>query len=115
MSRALGVTTSDQPATPSHASSAGQVVAFGTRHGKEHQVAQAFAAVLRAEVVTPPGLDTDQFGTFSGETSRTLSPVDAARATPAGRCRAASPSEAQHFLNRSDLSRPGHHRPSRHR
>lgn len=81
MTRTPGVSTPDQPAAPSPTTAyAGQVVAFGTRHGKEHQVAPAFAAVLHAEVVTPPDLDTDQFGTFSGETSRTLSSVDAARA-----------------------------------
>ena len=76
-----GVTTPDQPAAPSPTTAyAGQIVAFGTQHGKEHQVAPAFAAVLHAEVVAPPDFDTDQFGTFSGEAPRTLSPVDAARA-----------------------------------
>jgi len=77
-----GVSTSDQPPDPSPPATAyaGKVVAFGTRHGKEQQLAPAFAAVLQAAVVTPPDLDTDQFGTFDGETSRTLSPVDAARA-----------------------------------
>lgn len=65
---------------PTATAYAGQVVAFGTRHGKEHQVAPAFADVLRAEVVAPSDLDTDQFGTFSGETPRTLAPIDAARA-----------------------------------
>ena len=81
MAEAPEVATSGQPAAalPSTAY-AGRVVAFGTVHGKELQVAPAFAAVLDAEVVTPPGIDTDQFGTFSGETARTLSPIDAARA-----------------------------------
>jgi len=82
-----GVTTSDQTAAPSATTAhAGQVIAFGTRHGKEDQVALAFAAVLRAEVVSPPDLDTDQFGTFSGETSRTLSPVDTAEPRWCDRC-----------------------------
>ncbi len=58
----------------------GQVIAFGTRHGKHHQVRSAFAQVLGAEVVAPTDLDTDQFGTFTGDVPRTLGPVAAARA-----------------------------------
>ncbi len=53
---------------------------FGTRHGKQHQVADAFATILGAHVTTPDDLDTDQFGTFSGEVPRTGSPLDALRA-----------------------------------
>ena len=52
-------------------------VAFGTRHGKQHQVADAFATILGAHVTAPDDLDTDQFGTFSGEVPRTGSPLDA--------------------------------------
>lgn len=58
----------------------GAQVAFGTRHGKERLAAPAFRAVLGAEVTAPPDLDTDRFGTFSGELPRLLSPLDAARA-----------------------------------
>ncbi|HYY12511.1 MAG TPA: DUF6671 family protein [Kineosporiaceae bacterium] len=58
----------------------GAVVAYGTRHGKERQAAGPFAEVLGARVVAPPDLDTDRFGTFSGEVPRTLAPLDAARA-----------------------------------
>jgi hypothetical protein len=59
---------------------AGTVIAMGTMHRKERQVAPAFAAELGARVVAPPGIDTDQFGTFAGEVTRTLSPVAAATA-----------------------------------
>jgi len=55
------------------------VVVFGTRHGKERQVAPAFADVLGARVIASPDLDTDQFGTFTGDIPRRLSPLDAAR------------------------------------
>jgi len=53
---------------------------LGTRHGKERQVASAFAEMLGAQVIAPPGLDTDQFGTFTGDIARTLTPPAAARA-----------------------------------
>jgi len=49
-------------------------------HGKERQVAPAFTEFLGAELSVPVGIDTDQFGTFSGDIARVLSPVDAARA-----------------------------------
>lgn len=58
----------------------GQVVTFGTRHDKHHQCQQAFRDVLGAEVVAPSDLDTDQFGTFTGDPTRTLPPLAAARA-----------------------------------
>jgi hypothetical protein len=58
----------------------GTVVVFGTRHGKHDQAAAAFNRHLGARVIAPPDLDTDQFGTFTGETPRHLSPVAAARA-----------------------------------
>lgn len=58
----------------------GAVVVFGTAHGKEQQVAQAFADVLGAQVTAPPGVETDQFGTFTGDVPRALSPLAAARA-----------------------------------
>lgn len=58
----------------------GCAIAFGTRHGKEHAVGPAFADILGARVTAPPDLDTDQFGTFTGDVTRTLTPLDAARA-----------------------------------
>lgn len=59
---------------------AGRVVVFGTRHGKEQQAAAPFRELLGAAVVAAPHLDTDRFGTFSGEVARTLAPLEAARA-----------------------------------
>ena len=58
----------------------GSVVAVGTRHGKERQLAGPFSAILGARLVTPPDLDTDRFGTFTGERPRQGTAVDAARA-----------------------------------
>lgn len=58
----------------------GSLIAVGSSHGKQHQFAPAFSAVLGARLVTPPGLDTDQFGTFSGETPRSGPALEAARA-----------------------------------
>ena len=58
----------------------GCVIAVGTRHGKQHQWAPAFRDVLGAELLTPPDLDTDRLGTFTGETARKGPAVDAARA-----------------------------------
>jgi hypothetical protein len=58
----------------------GSLIAVGTSHGKQHQFAPAFTAVLGARLVTPPALDTDQFGTFTGETPRSGPPAQAALA-----------------------------------
>lgn len=58
----------------------GSVVAVGTRHGKQHQFAVPFAAILGARVLAPPDLDTDRFGTFTGEHPRRGTAVEAARA-----------------------------------
>lgn len=55
-------------------------IAVGTRHGKQHQFAPAFGEILGAELVTPPDLDTDRFGTFTGEAPRRGPAVEAARA-----------------------------------
>lgn len=57
---------------------AGAVIAMGTMHGKEQQVAPAFAAELGAQLIAPAGIDTDQFGTFTGDVTRTLAPLAAA-------------------------------------
>lgn len=58
----------------------GSVVAVGTRHGKQHQFAGPFSAILGARVLAPPNLDTDRFGTFTGEHPRRGTAVEAARA-----------------------------------
>jgi hypothetical protein len=57
----------------------GTEVAFATMHGKERLARQPFFDILGAGVIAPADLDTDQFGTFSGEIARTLSPREAAR------------------------------------
>lgn len=57
-----------------------EVIAFATMHGKERLAREAFRDVLGARVVAPAGLDTDAFGSFSGEVPRTRSPLDTARA-----------------------------------
>jgi len=58
----------------------GQTIAVGTTHGKQHQFQPAFSEVLGAVLHTPPALDTDQFGTFSGDVPRAGAAIDAARA-----------------------------------
>lgn len=58
----------------------GRTVAVGTRHGKQHQFAPSFHAILGARLQTPPDLDTDSVGTFTGEIARTMTAVEAARA-----------------------------------
>ncbi len=57
---------------------AGATMVFGTMHGKQDCVAPAFREHLHATVVAADGIDTDQFGTFTGEIARTLTPRDAA-------------------------------------
>ncbi len=57
----------------------GHTVVFATRHGKHRQVGDAFAGI-GLTVTAPADIDTDRFGTFTGEITRTSSPVDAARA-----------------------------------
>lgn len=55
-------------------------VVFATMHGKEKAAREPFERELGAEVVAAVGLDTDQFGTFSRDIERTLTPRLAARA-----------------------------------
>ena len=58
----------------------GRLISVGTRHGKQSQLGPAFHAVLHADLITPPDLDTDQFGTFTGEKPRPNGALEAARA-----------------------------------
>lgn len=69
-----------EPTAPNPAAYAGRRIAVGTRHGKQDQLGPAFREVLGADLVVPPDLDTDRFGTFSGEIPRTMPAADAARA-----------------------------------
>jgi ribosomal protein S27AE len=54
-------------------------------HGKEHVLRQVLETALGVKVMVAEGIDTDEFGTFSGEVERTGSPLEAARQ----KCRAA--------------------------
>jgi hypothetical protein len=58
----------------------GAVIAVGTRHGKAEQLAPAFDRHLGADLLTPPELNTDEFGTFSGERPRSGTALQTARA-----------------------------------
>ena len=58
----------------------GADITFGTRHGKNEQAAPAFERILGARVTAPADLDTDQFGTFTGDVTRRLAPIETARA-----------------------------------
>lgn len=58
----------------------GRRAALATRHGKEQVIAPAFAAVTGLAVTVPAGIDTDALGTFTGETPRAGSMLQAARA-----------------------------------
>lgn len=53
-------------------------VALATMHGKGWALARPFRVGLGAEIVVPPGLDTDRFGTFTGEIPREGSPREVA-------------------------------------
>jgi len=70
--------TSDTP--PYRGPYRGRTIAVGTKHGKQHQFQSAFSDVLGAVLHPPPDLDTDRFGTFSGDVPRTGAAIDAARA-----------------------------------
>ena len=67
-------------AAPATGPYAGARVACVTKHEKARWIAPPFAEVLGARVFEVREVDTDRFGTFSGEVPRVLSPVDAARA-----------------------------------
>lgn len=58
----------------------GRTLVIATMHGKEAVMAPLLEQRLGLKVLTSPALDTDLFGTFSGELERTGSQVDAARA-----------------------------------
>ncbi|MBN9360856.1 MULTISPECIES: DUF6671 family protein [unclassified Devosia] len=62
------------------------VVAIGTMHGKEVAIAPPLARLGIAALV-PIGLDTDAFGTFTGEVARTGSMLDAARQKARAACK----------------------------
>lgn len=58
---------------------AGAAIVIATMHRKEEVISAAFEG-MGAIFLPSPQIDTDQFGTFSGETERTGSQLDAAKA-----------------------------------
>ena len=59
------------------ASYAGRTAVLATKHGKVDQIGPAMRGALEMEVVGV-AVDTDRFGTFSGEVARELSDLDCA-------------------------------------
>ena len=57
-----------------------ETFAMATMHAKERAVARPFSRWLGAAVTVAPGIDTDAFGTFTGEIVRRGTMLDAARA-----------------------------------
>lgn len=56
----------------------GARMVVGSKHGKAGQIAPPFRSVLGAEVFGVDDMDTDRYGTFTGEVPRVLTPRDAA-------------------------------------
>lgn len=57
----------------------GRKVIVASMHGKHHVMKPLIKQYLNLEVTTVPDLDTDQFGTFSGEIERPFDPVTTLR------------------------------------
>ncbi len=57
----------------------GRRVALATKHDKARAIARPFRVGLGGAVMTPPGLDTDLLGTFTGEVPRLGTPGEVAR------------------------------------
>jgi hypothetical protein len=58
---------------------AGRKLLLATMHGKERVLKPLLEEALGVEVILPSSFDTDEFGTFSGEVERELSPLETAR------------------------------------
>ncbi len=72
-------TPSRAPApSPSTESLRGRRVVIATMHGKEAAIAPVFEAKLGVEMITSDDLDTDAFGTFTGEIERRGAAVETA-------------------------------------
>lgn len=52
---------------------------IATMHGKEQVIAPLLQESIGVQIVKAVDLDTDQFGTFTGEIERDVDPVEAAR------------------------------------
>ena len=57
-------------ALPTRSPYTGRIVTLATKHGKGKIVSRVFYAAMGAMVRVPPALDTDLFGTFTGEVPR---------------------------------------------
>lgn len=57
----------------------GRDLVIATMHKKEEVMAPLFRDMLGVNVIVPEGLDTDLFGTFTGEIARDTDPVQTAR------------------------------------
>ncbi|MFO1039279.1 MAG: DUF6671 family protein [Geminicoccaceae bacterium] len=64
------------PSTPYRGAS----VALGSMHGKERAIAAPLRRALGASLIVPSGIDTDAYGTFTGEVERYGTMLEAARA-----------------------------------
>ena len=69
----------------SHPLFTGRSLVIASMHGKEKVIAPGLEISLGVDTLVSDRLNTDLFGTFSGELPRTASPLEAARA----KCRAA--------------------------
>lgn len=58
----------------------GRTLTIATMHQKELVIAPILEKKLDVKCVVPFGMDTDQFGTFTGEIPRSISIIDTARA-----------------------------------
>jgi hypothetical protein len=57
----------------------GRKIVIATKHKKEKAIAPILQQTFDLEVIVPPDFDTDQLGTFSGETDRVEDPLSTAR------------------------------------
>lgn len=61
----------------------GRHITIATKHGKEKALAPLVSTILQAHPITLKEIDTDQFGTFSGEIERMGNPQETLRAKAA--------------------------------
>ncbi len=57
----------------------GRTVVLATMHGKEKVIVPILESELGVKVILPENFDSDQFGTFTGDTARTGNQLEAAR------------------------------------
>jgi len=57
----------------------GRKLVIATKHDKGKIIGPLLESALGVEIIVPVDLDTDQFGTFSGEIERPVDPLEAAR------------------------------------